>query len=109
MLAVAERFAPLGFLFPTWLARERARFALRRRACGFLRLEFLILFETQRQQFASRERRAHGAPGFVRVAAIGETAAQRERFDIGKRILDSLLDSPELQLAHARRIDHQRT
>src|SRR5687767_11767629 len=104
-----EGFTALGFFLPAWFAGKRAGLPLRRNARGFFRFELLILVEPNFEQAAARQRGPHGATRLVRVSAIGETTAQRQRLDLGKRIFDSLLYSPKLQLPHSRRVDHERT
>src|SRR5207247_7183758 len=50
-------------------------------------------------------RRFHRAAWLIAMAAVGKVAAGSERFDLVKRLADTIVGIPQLQLAHARRVD----
>src|SRR5437879_182043 len=56
-------------------------------------------------QRSGLRRGAHGASGLAHVTAIGESTLARQRVDLGERALERRLVRPELQLAHAGRVD----
>ena len=73
--------------------------------------DFALEFDEAVMPFA-RERAGgdggeHGAILLLRVGAIAEMAAGRERFDFGKRFLRALAGTPDVKFPHAGRVnDH---
>src|SRR5918994_5858074 len=53
------------------------------------------------------ERAAHGAPRLPLVPAVVEAAPADERFDVAEGCVEPLAHVPQLQLAHARRVEQQ--
>ena len=82
---------------PVLLAREPLELALQLAPA-------LVALEVERPV---RERRAHRAARLLRVRAVGEAALRRERLDVSERGLEAGVRVPELQLAHARRVEHE--
>src|SRR5258708_948853 len=82
--------------------------------CVLLQLEMLELaqellpaVEAPDVERAVGERRTKGAAGLLTVRAVGEATLRCQLLEVGKRRVDSLARIPELQLTHARRIEHE--
>jgi len=70
-------------------------------------LEFDKAFVPFMRERASSDGSEHGAIFFLRVRAIAEMAARRERFDFRKRLLRAFARAPEVKFPHAGRVyDH---
>src|SRR5438067_661681 len=75
---------------------------------GLLALELLITLPAVEIERALVERRLHRATGLAAMRAIAKPALRSQRGDIGERRLErGGIDIPELQFAHAWRVDHQ--
>src|SRR5204863_3113594 len=59
------------------------------------------------RQRAGLHRRLHGATRLDAMAAVAEPAAGRVALDVLEGLLHRVADVPELQLAHARRVEQQ--
>src|SRR5579862_4702026 len=70
-----------------------------------LRLQLAVTLETLGAEGAGVHGRDDRAAGLGHVAAVAEAAASAKRFDVGKRSRDRLPGVPQLQFAHARRVD----
>src|SRR5512135_1521914 len=66
-----------------------------------------VALEAARVERAVGDRLPHGAARLVPVAAVLEPAARRQLLDVTERPEEALLTGPQLELAHARRIDQQ--
>src|ERR1035437_7554750 len=70
-------------------------------------LEFLEAFMSFARERPGGDGGEHGAVLLLRMRAIAEMAARRERFDFGKGFLRALAGIPDVELAHAGRVnDH---
>src|SRR5262245_48650807 len=79
------------------LLRERRQFIL----------QLQVALETVRGETAFLDRRLHRAARLVSMPAVGEVAGQPELLDIVERLAYRLVHVPQLQLAHARRVDDE--
>src|SRR5207253_10052216 len=88
-------------------ARLSRPFLLQTRERRELVLQFQIALEPFRRDLSLRNRGLHRAARLDAMLAVGEVASGSERVDFVERFAHALAGIPQLQLAHARRIDHQ--
>jgi hypothetical protein len=72
-----------------------------------LALELAPAVEALAWQSSTSQRLADRATGLALVRAIAEAAGQGERCNVLEGLLETLGDVPELELAEARRIEHE--
>src|ERR671923_995259 len=74
-----------------------------------LALQLLVAAVAIRIERAVRERALDGAAGLALVAAVAEATMLEERFDVAERRAEPFFGIPELELPHARRVEHEPT
>src|SRR5262245_63865225 len=72
-------------------------------------LQLQIAFQSARWETAFVHRVLHRTSRLVTMTAIGEVTRGRQRFDIVERFAHRLTRVPQLELAHAWRVDQQTT
>ena len=75
---------------------------------GELGLELQVAVPALLRERPVRERRLDRAARLALVAAVGEAAVLEEGRHVVERLLERLVGDPELELAHSRRVDHER-
>src|SRR5438046_2108358 len=72
-----------------------------------LALNLEVALDAARIEAAILDGLAHGAAGIVLMAAIGEAALRLQLLDVREALRRALVSIPELDLAHARRVEQQ--